>query len=96
VGRVSALAAYRAGDPARALDHAEAARLVARAYDSALLASECAALAALALKRLGRGAEADERRAEAEAGFRALGAVRLLERLAEDWRATPARRARGA
>ena len=51
-----------------------------------VLATECAALAALTLKRMGRPAEAEERRAEAAAGFRALGAQGLLARLAEDWR----------
>jgi hypothetical protein len=64
----------------------------ARAFDSAVLAAECAALGALALKRPGRRPEAEERRTEAEAGFQSLGALRLLERLADDWRATPARR----
>lgn len=60
--------------------------------DSAVLAAECAALSALALKRLGRAPEAEERRAEAEAGFRSLGAQRLLEHLAENWRAAPGKR----
>lgn len=87
VERVRALAAYKAGDLDAALAHAEAARATARAFDSVVLATECAALAALTLKRMGRRAEAEERRAEAEAGFRALGAQGLLERLAEGWRA---------
>jgi tetratricopeptide (TPR) repeat protein len=92
VERVRALVAYKAGDFERALSHAEAAGATARAFDSAVLAAECAALGALALKRLGRLPAAEERRAEAEAGFRSLGALRLLDRLADDWRAIPARR----
>jgi tetratricopeptide (TPR) repeat protein len=87
VERVRALAAARAGDLVGALEHAEAARHTARAFDSAVLAAECAAISALTLRRLGRRAEAEDRRAEAEAGFRALGALRLLERLGEDWKA---------
>jgi len=92
VERVRALAAYKTGDLDAALTHAESARVVARAYDSAILAAECAALSALTLKRLGRTSEAEERRAEADVGFRSLGALRLRQRLADDWRATPAKR----
>ena len=92
VERVRALVAYKAGDLAEALAHGEAARATALSFDSAVLAAECSALLALTLKRLGRPVEAEERRAEADAGFRALGAERLVERLAEEWRATPARR----
>jgi tetratricopeptide (TPR) repeat protein len=92
VERVRALLAYREGDLAGALRHAESARATARAFDSAVLAAECTALGALTLKRLGRRSEAEEWRAEAEAGFRSLGALRLLERLAEDWRAVSAER----
>lgn len=95
VERVRALAAYRRGEYAEALRHVEVARLTARAFDAALLAAECAALEALTLKRLKRQADAEERRAEAEAGFRALGALRLLERLADDWRAVPGPRGSG-
>jgi tetratricopeptide (TPR) repeat protein len=91
VERVRALAAYKAGDLEDAIVHAETARTTALAFDSAILAAECSAVLALALKRLGRSAEAEHRRAEAEAGFSSLGALRLLERLADDWRATPAK-----
>ncbi len=87
VERVRALVAYREGDLADALRHAETARAAAHAFDSAILAAECAALGALTLKRLGRLTEAEQWRAEAEAGFRSLGALRLLERLGEEWRA---------
>jgi tetratricopeptide (TPR) repeat protein len=86
VERVRALAAYRRGEYDTALRHVESARLTARAFDAALLAAECSALAGLVLKRLRRSAEAEERRAEAESGFRSLGALRLLERLADDWK----------
>jgi len=92
VERVRALVAYQEGDLDAALTHAEAGRSTARAFDSALLAAECAAVAALTFQRMGRTAEAEERRAEAEAGFRALGAVRLVERLREDWRAVRGKR----
>jgi hypothetical protein len=50
-----------------------------------LLRAECAAIAALAYRRLGRTEEAEERRAEAAAGFSALGAVRLLAHFEADW-----------
>jgi len=92
VRRVRALAAYKEGDLPAALAHAEAALAIAQAFDSAVLAAECSALLALTLKRLGRMAEAEARRGDAEAGFRTLGAERLIKRLAEDWRAIPSRR----
>jgi tetratricopeptide (TPR) repeat protein len=92
VERVRALVAYQDGDLETALAHAEAALATARAHDSAVLAAECSALLALALKRLGRLEEAEARRAEAVAGFRQLGAELLAARLAEEWRATAARR----
>lgn len=95
VERVRALVAYKAGHLDEALAHAEAARNTALAFDGAVLAAECAALSALTLKRMGRSPEADARRAEAEAGFRSLGATRMLERLADDWRAIPAKRGAG-
>jgi tetratricopeptide (TPR) repeat protein len=92
VERVRSLVALKEEDFERALAHSEAARATALAFDWAVLAAECAAISALALKRLGRTPEAKERREEAEAGFRSLGALRLLERLGDDWRATPTRR----
>jgi hypothetical protein len=57
------------------------ARTIAVAHDSALLAAECAAIAARALSALGRRDQAAKRRAEAETGFRHLGAVWHLEYL---------------
>ena len=92
VERVRALVAYKDGDLAAALDAAEAALATAPSYDSALLAAECSALLALTLKRLGRPADAEQRRAEAEAGFRRSGRSGWSKRLAEDWGAIPAGR----
>ena len=85
VERVRALVAYKDGDLDGALAAAEAALATARTYDRAVLAAECAALLALTLRRLGRTADAEERRDEALAGFRRLGAERLRERLEEEW-----------
>ena len=84
VHRVAALNAVQRRAWELALFHAETARAVALERDSALLAAECAAIAARALQATGRSVEAAERRAEAEAGFRRLGASSLLERLAEE------------
>jgi tetratricopeptide (TPR) repeat protein len=81
VDRVRALAALHQANWPLALQHADEARRVALKYDSVLLAAECAGIAAQALRALGRIEEAAERRAEAEAGFRRLGAASLLERL---------------
>jgi len=58
-----------------------------------VLEAECAALLALILRRLGRPADADERRTEALAGFDRLGAVRLRERFEADYRAVSGKRA---
>lgn len=81
VHRVRALAALLQEDWLLALEHAEEARRVALKYGSALLAAECAGIAARALGALGRVEEATERKTEAETGFRRLGATTLLERL---------------
>ena len=85
VQRVRALAALRGRDYAAALKRAETGRGAALKCGSALLAAECSAIAALALRVLGRAGEAATRKSEAEGGFRALGAVGLLERLGRDW-----------
>ncbi len=85
VQRVRARAAQRGRDYAAALERAEAGRGGALRCGSALLAAECSALAALALRALGRAGEAAGRKTEAEDGFRALGAVGLLDRLGRDW-----------
>lgn len=81
VHRVQALNALHQREWQRALSHAAAARTVALDFNSALLAAECAGIAARALKELGRVDEAAAQRAEAEAGFRQLGATTLIERL---------------
>ena len=80
-----ALAALRARDYEEAFEQAEAARGTALGCGTALLAAECSGIAALALRALGRTNEAAARKAEAEDGFKALGAVTLLERLRVEW-----------
>jgi hypothetical protein len=84
VQRVQALNALHQRQWDVALAHAEAARTVAREHDSALLAAECAGIAARALKGLARTLESADRRTEAAAGFGKLGATALLERLLRD------------
>lgn len=81
VDRVRAMRWWEVGVPARALEAAERARAEAVRLGSALLQGESAALAAAALKALGRTADAAVRRAEAEACFTALGATLHLRRL---------------
>jgi tetratricopeptide (TPR) repeat protein len=85
VRRIRALAAMKDGDYRLAAEEAEGARAIAWAHEVALLRAECAAIAALAYRGLGRTEEAEERRAEAAAGFSALGAVRLLAHFEADW-----------
>ncbi len=92
VQRVRALAALRGRDYEEAFDKAEAGRSAALECGTALLAAECAAIASLALRQLGRAREAAARRAAAEDGFRSLGAVALLERLAREWEDSGERR----
>lgn len=84
--RLMALLALREGDAESALAHAGRSRVTALALGSALLAAECAAAAALALRRLGRLEEAQERRAEAITGFGRLGAIALVARLEVAWK----------
>ena len=86
VHRVQALNSLHRGAWEVALFHAETARAVAVEHDSALLAAECAGIAARALKAMGKTDEAQDRRERAEAGFRQLGATSLLERLQHDLR----------
>ena len=85
IRRIRALAALREGRHELARDEAEAARAVADEHGVALLKAECAAVSALAHQALGSLDVARARRAEAVSGFRALGAVRLLERFEADW-----------
>jgi tetratricopeptide (TPR) repeat protein len=83
--RVRALAALRARDYGAAFDRAETARAAALERGTALLAAECAAISALALRAQGRRNEAMARKTQAEDGFRAIGATVLLEKLAAEW-----------
>jgi len=85
--RIRAVAAWRDGRYDEAVEEAEAGRRTAEEHDVALLKAECAALAALAYRALGRTETAEARRAEAVEAFRGLGAVKLLERFEEDWTA---------
>jgi tetratricopeptide (TPR) repeat protein len=84
VHRVEALNALHQQGWEAALFHSEIARSVAVQHESALLAAECAGIAARALQALGRTKDAETRRAQAEAGFRQLGATSLVERLEQD------------
>ena len=84
--RVRALAALRGRDYEEAFAKAEAGRAAALECGAALIAAECCGIAALSLLALHRTNEAMARRAAAEAGFKALGAVTLLERLGEEWK----------
>jgi tetratricopeptide (TPR) repeat protein len=87
VRRIRAVAALRDGRYQLAREEAEAAREIAEAHDAALLRAECAAVSALANRALGLQDMAINRHDEAMAGFRALGAVGLLERFETDWSA---------
>ena len=89
VQRIRALAALRQGRHVEAALEADAARATAAAHGVALLRAECAAIAALAYRALGRPDPAEERRTEALDLLGALGAVTLLERFREDWSAGP-------
>jgi tetratricopeptide (TPR) repeat protein len=84
VHRVEALNALHQRAWEAALFHAETARAVAVEHDSALLAAECAGIAARALRQMGRSKEALQRRTQAEAGLRELGATSMLERLLQE------------
>jgi tetratricopeptide (TPR) repeat protein len=85
VRRIRALAALRQHRYEAAVEDAEAAWRTADEHDVALLRAECAALAALAARALGRTELAERRRAEAVAAFRVLGAATLLERFDSEW-----------
>ncbi len=85
IGRVRAVAALQRGDAAGALVEARAAGTIAEEQGSALLSAECAAAAALALRTLARGDEADASRLKASEGFARLGAVALAERFQRKW-----------
>ncbi len=83
-GRLRALLHLRERDFGRALAAAEAAAELAVAHQSALLAAECQAAAALALRGLDRP-DAGQRRDAAVRALEGLGATAVVERLQRDW-----------
>lgn len=87
IGRIRALLALAEGKPSKAHLHAGETRERARRRGLRLIESECCAISARALKRLGDLREAESFRAKATAGLRALGARGLLERFERDWEA---------
>ncbi|MGH7573028.1 MAG: tetratricopeptide repeat protein [Gemmatimonadota bacterium] len=87
IGRIRALLALARDEPVKAHAHAGEIRERARRRGLRLIESECCAISACALKRLGDLREAESFRAKATAGLRALGARTLLERFERDWEA---------
>jgi tetratricopeptide (TPR) repeat protein len=87
IGRIRALLALAEDKPSKAHAHAGETRERARRRGLRLIESECCAISARALKRLGDLREAESFRAKATAGLRALGAKALLERFERDWEA---------
>ena len=85
VGRLRALRALAEGDAALALETAEAAHLRAETLHSLQLQGECAAVAALACRRLGRTGAAASRHEEALAIFTRLGAEQLARDFTRRW-----------
>ena len=85
VGRLRALRALAEGDAALALETAEAAHLRAETLHSLQLQGECAAVAALACRRLGRTDAAASRHEEALAIFARLGAEQLARDFTRRW-----------
>jgi tetratricopeptide (TPR) repeat protein len=83
--RIRAVAAWRRKRYEEAAELAERARRTAAAHRVALLEAECAALAALAARALGRTDLAEARRTEAIEKLQGLGAVKLLERFEDEW-----------
>lgn len=81
VGRLRALLTLREGRPNEAISLALAARDVAVSLGILQLQAECAGVAAMASRVLGRSADAERYRGEAAAIFERLGAARLREEL---------------
>ena len=81
VGRLAALRALKLSDYGRAVELALAARSVAQRFGILQLQAECAGVASVALRRLGRTAEAEASRTEALRLFERLGAEKLKEDL---------------
>jgi eukaryotic-like serine/threonine-protein kinase len=84
-GRLRALLHLGLGHAVAALGEALAARDEAHRLGTALLEAECTTVAARAARAIGNGDQAEELRAEAEAGLTRLGAAGLLERLRKQW-----------
>jgi tetratricopeptide (TPR) repeat protein len=87
IGRIRSLLALAEDKPSKAHLHAGETRERARRRGLRLIESECCAISARALKRLGELREAESFRAKATAGFRPLGVRALLERFERDWEA---------
>ena len=87
VGRVRATLALDRDDPERALAEAASAGAMAREQGSALLVAECAAVEALALRRLRRTDEAEARRTVTLERFARLGAAGHADRFNREWEA---------
>jgi tetratricopeptide (TPR) repeat protein len=85
VGRVRALLSHQEGDFEAAALEADQARSSAEQLHAAVLQAECAAVAARALRALGRNSLAEVRRAEAIRLFQAQGAARRLEQFEAAW-----------
>lgn len=86
-GRLRALVAFRRGEWAIAHHLAEIAASLAAGLGSVLLKLECLGISAMALLRLGRLREAQERRDEVTCGYRSLGSTRMLENFELQWAA---------
>lgn len=87
IARIRAVLALARDEPVKAHEYAGETRERARRRGLRLIESECCAISACALKRLGDLREAESFRAKATAGLRALGANTLLERFERDWEA---------
>ena len=87
IGRIGALLALAEGNPSKAHVHAGETRQRARRRGLRLIESECCAISARALRRLGELREAESFRAKATAGLRALGAHAILEKFEREWEA---------
>lgn len=83
--RLRALLALQRGEPETALAHATAAGNQARELSAAVLAAECAALGAVALRALQRGREAEVLYLEAVTALREQGALHALRRIEKTW-----------
>lgn len=85
IARLRARAALKRGEPERALREAEVGVALADRHGAALLRVDCAAVLALALRALGRAADAEAQRADVRQAYGALGAAGLAERFEREW-----------